>query len=84
MTAQIKRLIRLFLSVPLAFVFVIVIRVIRPFLLVRVGAMRSDRIGHFALETDLMLLEQEIGVSLKPSRSVDLWYAPEPIANRVI
>ncbi len=84
MTAQIKRLIRLFLSVPLAFVFVIFIRVIRPFLLVRVGAMRSDRIGHFALETDLMLLEQEIGVSPKPSRSIDLWYAPEPIANRVI
>ena len=84
MTAQIKRLIRLFLSVPLAFVFVIFIRVIRPFLLIRVGAMRSDRIGHFALETDLMLLEQEIGVSLKPSRSFDLWYAPEPIANRVI
>ena len=84
MTAQIKRLIRLFLSVPLAFVFVIFIRVIRPFLLIRVGAMRSDRIGHFALETDLMLLEQEFGVSLKPSRSFDLWYAPEPIANRVI
>ena len=84
MTAQIKRLIRLFLSVPLAFVFVIFIRVIRPFLLIRVGAMRSDRIGHFALETDLMLREQESGVSLKPSRSVDLWYAPEPIANRVI
>ena len=84
MTAQIKRLIRLFLSVPLAFVFVLFIRVIRPFLLVRVGAMRSDRIGHFALETDLMLLEQEIEVSPKPSRSIDLWYAPEPIANRVI
>ena len=84
MTAQIKRLIRLFLSVPLAFVFVIVIRVFRPFLLVRVGAMRSDRIGHFALETDLMLREQESGVSPKPSRSIDLWYAPEPIANRVI
>ena len=74
----------MFLSVPLAFVFVIVIRVFRPFLLVRVGAMRSDRIGHFALETDLMLREQESGVSPKPSRSIDLWYAPEPIANRVI
>ena len=84
MTAQIKRLTRLFLSVPLAFIFVIVIRVIRPVFLIRVGAMRSDRIGHFTLETDLMLLEQEIGVSPKPSRSVDLWYAPEPIANRVI
>ncbi|NBQ45013.1 MAG: glycosyltransferase, TIGR04372 family protein, partial [Actinobacteria bacterium] len=45
MAKQIKRMIRLIVSVPLALVFVIVIRVIRPFILVRIGAMRSDRIG---------------------------------------
>jgi len=84
MVKQIKRMIRLFVSVPLALVFVIVIRVIRPFILVRIGAMRSDRIGHFVLETDLMLLEQEHGISPRPRRSIDIWYAPEPISNRVI
>ena len=84
MAKQIKRRIRLFVSVPLALVFVIVIRVIRPFILVRIGAMRSDRIGHFVLETDLMLLEQEHGISPRPRRSIDIWYAPEPISNRVI
>ena len=84
MAKQIKRMIRLFVSVPLALVFVIVIRVIRPFILVRIGAMRSDRIGHFVLETDLMLLEQEHGISPRPRRSIDIWYAPEPISNRVI
>jgi putative glycosyltransferase (TIGR04372 family) len=81
---QVKRMIRLLVSVPVALVFVIVIRVIRPFILVRVGAMRSDRIGHFVLETDLMLLEQEQGISPRPRRSVDIWYAPEPISNRLI
>ncbi len=84
MAKQIKRMIRLIVSVPLALVFVIVIRVIRPFILVRIGAMRSDRIGHFVLETDLMLLEQEHGISPRPRRSIDIWYAPEPISNRVI
>lgn len=46
--------------------------------------MRSDRIGHFALETELLLLEQESGIAPRPPRSIDIWYAPEPIANRVI
>ena len=46
--------------------------------------MRSDRIGHFALETELWLLEQESGVASRPKRSVDIWFAPEPIANRVL
>ena len=60
------------------------IRVIRPVFLVRIGVMRSDRIGHFALETELWLLEQESGVASRPKRSVDIWFAPEPIANRVL
>ena len=79
-----KRYTRLLFSVPLAVIFALGIRVLRKVYLVRVGAMRSDRIGHFVLETDLMLLEQESGISVKPPRSVDIWYAPEPISNRVI
>ena len=60
------------------------IRVILPVFLVRIGVMRSDRIGHFALETELWLLEQESGVASRPKRSVDIWFAPEPVANRVL
>jgi putative glycosyltransferase (TIGR04372 family) len=51
---------------------------------VRLGAMRSDRIGHFALETELALCERETGIRPAPPRSLDLWYAPEPIANRAL
>ena len=78
------RLIRLAVSTPIAAIFVLVIRIIRLVLLVRIGVMRSDRIGHFALETELWLLEQESGVAARPKRSIDVWYAPEPIANRVL
>ena len=84
MNIKIRRFVRLLLSVPLALIFVFCIRVVRPLFVVRIGAMRSDRIGHFVLETDLMLLEQRSGISPKPERSVDIWYAPEPIANRVV
>jgi putative glycosyltransferase (TIGR04372 family) len=78
------RLTRLAVSTPIAVIVVLVIRIIRPILLVRIGVMRSDRIGHFALETELWLLEQESGVTARPKRSIDVWYAPEPIANRVL
>ncbi len=81
---RLSRLIRLSLSTPFALLFVLLIRVIRPVFLVRIGVMRSDRIGHFALETELWLLERVSGVATRPKRSVDIWYAPEPIANRVL
>jgi len=81
-TAQ--RFTRLAVTTPFAFMFVILIRIIRPIVCIRIGAMRSDRIGHFALETELLLLEQESGLAPRPPRAIDIWYAPEPIANRVI
>ena len=81
---RLSRIIRIALSTPFALFFVVLIRVIRPLFLVRIGVMRSDRIGHFALETELWLLEQESGVASRPKRSIDIWFAPEPIANRVL
>lgn len=84
MNIKVKRAVRLFLSTPIAFVFVFLSRVISPFFIVRIGALRSDRIGHFVLETELQLLEIENGVAKQPQRSFNIWYAPEPIANRVV
>ena len=81
---RLSRLIRIALTTPFALFFVLLIRIIRPVFLVRIGVMRSDRIGHFALETELWLLERVSGVATRPKRSIDLWYAPEPIANRVL
>jgi len=81
---RIIRLLRLLVSTPIALIFVVFIRIIRPLLLIRIGVLRSDRIGHFALETELWLLEHQAGVASRPKRSIDLWYAPEPIANRVL
>ena len=81
---RLSRLIRIALTTPFALFFVVLIRVIRPLFLVRIGVMRSDRIGHFALETELWILERVSGVATRPKRSIDLWYAPEPIANRVL
>ena len=84
MSRSLRRVARLTAATPLAFLFVIAVRLIRPILCVRIGAMKSDRIGHFALETELTLLEQQTGIVPCPPRSFDIWYAPEPISNRVL
>jgi hypothetical protein len=84
MQTKLRRLARLAIAVPIALVFVLLIRVVRPLVIVRIGVMRSDRIGHFVLETELQQLEIERGIAVRPKRSFNIWYAPEPISNRVI
>lgn len=76
-----RRLVRLMLTSPVALIFVLLTRVIRPLVTVRFGALKSDRIGHFVLETELMLQEQLAGIKTRPCRSVDIYYAPQPISN---
>jgi len=66
---------------PLAVLVVMLMRLVRPFVIIRVGALKSDRIGHFVLETELMLLEQTAGIKTGHRRAVDLYYAPHPVSN---
>ena len=59
---------------PLAVLPVLAIRLIRPWLLVRIGILRSNRIGHFAANTELYLCERDAGINLPKHRHVDLFY----------
>lgn len=67
------------LSVPV----VLVIRLIRPWLLVRLGGLISCRIGHLAANTELYLCERDAGINTPKQRHVDLFYmAYRPICNQ--
>ena len=79
--ARIRRLIRLLLASPVALLVVLIARLVRPIVTVRFGALKSDRVGHFVLETELMLHEQILGIKPRPKRSIDLYYAPQPVSN---
>ena len=62
---------------------VLVIRAIKPWLLVRIGFLRSRRIGHFAANTELYLCERDAGINTPAQRHVDIFYmAAKPICNR--
>ena len=65
--------------------FVILIRFLRPILLVRWGNLISSRIGHFAANTELYLCEQDAGINKPKCRYVDVFYMGyKPISNIVL
>ena len=58
---------------------VLLIVAIRPYVLVRFGRMRSERIGHFALDVEAYLCALD---RKRPHRYTDYIYCPEPVCNR--
>ena len=76
LAGKIQRLLRVILKSPL-FIFaipiVLIIRLIKPMLLVRFGSLRSDRIGHFVANTELFLCEKAAGIDAPMQPSVDLF-----------
>ena len=61
---------------------VVVIRMIKPFLLVRWGSLISSRIGHFVANTEMYLCEREAGINVPRQRHVDLFYMERSICNK--
>lgn len=69
----------LFLGVAVLFIpVVLIVRVLRPVILIRFGPLRSNRIGHFALNTEIYLCNRD---RLGPQKVVDLFYHLKPICN---
>jgi len=62
--------------------FVLMLRIIRPVFLVRVGELNCSRIGHFAANTEMYLCAQAAGIDKPKQRSIDLIYLSSgPICN---
>ena len=77
-----RRILRLPLYV-LAVVVVVIIRLISPWFLVRLGGLVSVRIGHFAANTELYLCERDGLINVPKQHYMDLFHmAYRPICNR--
>jgi len=69
-------------AAPFAIPVVLVLRIIRPWLLLRWGGMTSMRIGHFAANTEMYLCERDAGINVAKQNYLDLFYmAYRPICN---
>jgi len=60
----------LILTLPLSLPFLFFLVILYPFIKIKVGFLRSDRIGHFTLNTELYLLEKK----KNKIKSIDLFY----------
>lgn len=61
---------------------VVVIRLMKPWLIVRLGRLTSTSIGHFAANTELYFCERDAGINMPMKRSIDLFYLHKPICNK--
>jgi hypothetical protein len=84
--SKIKMLFRKIFKLPLyglAIPTVLIIRLIRPWLLVRLGGLISTRIGHLALNTELYLCEYKAGINEPSQRHIDIFsMGGKPICNQ--
>ena len=79
------KLIKKILKIPLfilALLVVLIIRFIRPWLLVRFEGLFSTRIGHFAANTELYLCERDARINIPTQRYIDIFYITEPVSNQ--
>lgn len=70
----------LFLVFP-ALVVVLVIRCLRPLVLVRLGTLISSRLGHFAGNTELYLCERDAGINVPRGSYFDVFVIPDAVCN---
>lgn len=73
-----KRLLRMIFVRPpsliLAAPIVLAIRLIKPWILIRLGDMHSLKLGHFAANTELYLCEMEAGINKPKGRYFDVFF----------
>lgn len=70
-----------FLGLPI-FCFLIIIRIIRPLILIRMGNLVGERIGHFAANTELYLCEQSSGINVPSNSYIDIFSISKPVCNK--
>lgn len=78
LAAKAHRMLTTLLLSLFAVLIVLIIRVSGPFRAVRLGSMRSERLGHFAANTELYLCERDLGMH---GGALDIFYMTRPIAN---
>lgn len=61
-------------SLILAVPIVLVVRLVKPWVLVRLGDMHSLKLGHFAANTELYLCEMEAGINKPKGRYFDVFF----------
>ena len=71
-----------FLFLPIGIVLFLVITALKPWILIRVGEMQSQRMGHFSANMELYLCEKELKINIPNKPYLDFWYHNWPLSNQ--
>jgi len=74
-----------YLLSPIGLIIAIVVRILSPWVIIRMDVLVSDRIGHFAANTELYLCEKDFECNLPVKKNIkyyDIWYQNWPISNK--
>jgi len=69
----------LFITLPISFFVLLILKLLSPIILIRFGLLHSDRIGHFLINTELFFCEQF--TKRKTKNSLDIFYFPTEPCN---
>lgn len=58
---------------PLCFIILILVRIVSPLFKIRFGTLMYDRIGHFALNTELYLCEKDSEINQYSNRTIEIF-----------
>lgn len=64
-----------------ALFYVGLLRLLRPWIIIRIRQIYSKRIGHFAANTEVYLCEKDMGINIPNQRFLDIWYYDGPVCN---
>ncbi len=84
---KLRSLIYLILQTPIYLISipaVIIIRLIRPWFLIRWDELPSSRIGHFVPETELYCCERDAGINTPSQRYLDVFYLRKYVSNKQV
>jgi putative glycosyltransferase (TIGR04372 family) len=70
-----------FLWIIPALFFVILFRLLKPWVIIRIKKLYSERIGHFAANTEVYLCERDMGINNPKKHFLDIWYYNGDICN---
>ena len=84
LSQKVVRLILELVSWPLVILFVLVIRIIKPLVLIRTNSLFSSRIGGIAPWPEIYLCEKDAKIGFPNKRFIDIWYHGEKPCNKQI
>jgi putative glycosyltransferase (TIGR04372 family) len=84
---HLPRILKILAVLPIAVLFLVVIRSVRKIVVVRITPLNASRFGHLALDPEMFQAERALNIGSPSGRIFDVWYIwhhPFPISNNYL